>query len=333
MSTDTAPQQLGASSLRDLTSADTPSHLRDLIRSQGGVVSRRQLEETGVRADAGREQVRAGRWKRVLPGVYLTNTGTVSFRHRCWAAVLYAGPRAAITGAASAYLDHVVDRAPTQIDVVVPHGRHLVSPASWLAIRRVRRSFVIPSRRPAQTTMSFAALVRTEAATTADQVVAILTETARAAGTTKYLRAEALTWNRLRWRSVITAVLAPHEEGHESILEWKFTQLVLRAHDLPEPARQKWVRTGKHRVRVDGLEETWGLRFELDGRIHEGKTDDDVWRDNEATVTYRQPTLRFRWRHVLGEPCAVAHLVERAYRQRGWRGRGRPCGPDCPVGS
>ncbi len=332
MSSPEHPPRVSTRDVRDPSSSTTPADLRTLIRRQHGVVTRQQLADAGVRPDGAGEQVEAGRWRRILPGVYLTNSGELSFRHRCWAAVLYAGPRAAVTGAASAYLDRVIDRAPSLVDVVVPHDARVRSPVDWLRIRQTRRRFVIPSRRPAQTTMAFAALVRTEAADSADEVIAILTETARAAGTSNDLRAEATAWNRLRWRSVVSAVLAPQEDGHESILEWHFTRRVLRPHDLPEPTRQRWVRTGRSRIRVDGLEETWGLRFELDGRLHQGRTEEDIWRDNEATVIHGQPTLRFRWRHVLGRTCVSAALVERAYRMRGWTGRGRPCGPSCPVG-
>lgn len=332
MTTATEPTRLSVTLVRDPTASDAPRDVRALARRQNGVISREQLVELGVRPNGGRDQVVSGRWQRILPGVYLTNSGEVSFRQRCWAASLYAGPEAAITGAASAYLDRIIDSPPRTVDVVVPHDKRVISPEDWLAIRQTRRPFIVPDRRPAQTTTSFAALVRTQSATSADEVVAILTETARADGTAAHLRAEATAWNRLRWRAVVMAVLAPEEEGHESILEWSFTRLVLRAHHLPEPRRQVWVRTGRQQVRVDGLDDTWGLRIELDGRIHEGKTAEDIWRDNEATVTYGQPTLRFRWRHVLGSPCSSALLVERGYRMRGWPGRGTPCRPDCPVG-
>ena len=42
-----------------------------------------------------------GPWQRLLPGVYLTVTGTVTQDQREMAALLYAGPRSLITGAAA----------------------------------------------------------------------------------------------------------------------------------------------------------------------------------------------------------------------------------------
>lgn len=323
---------LPTAAIRDLDSAQTPQHLRALVSEQEGVLSRVQLEEAGVRPDVGREQVRQRRWQRILPGVYLTNTGRPSFRHRCWAAVLHGGQAAILTGTAAAHLDGVVDRPPGRIEIAVPHGYRIRSSGDWLVVRQVRAPLDPPIGRPARTSRWFTALLRTQSATNEDEVIAILTETARASGTVVPLRAEARRWKRLRWRSVITAVTAPDEAGHESVLEWKFTHLVIRAHGLPEPTRQAWERMGDRQIRVDGVAEEWGLGFELDGRIHEGRTEDDIWRDNHVLVTNERPTLRFRWPHILGRPCMSAVLVEQGYRMRGWPGRGRPCSTDCPVG-
>ena len=97
--------------------------LAALLRRQHGVIARAQAFERGM----GREQVRyqlrdGGPWQRLLPGVYLTHTGPPSADQRDLGALLYAGPRAVLTGPASLRrfgLD--VPQAGT-IDVLVPAG-------------------------------------------------------------------------------------------------------------------------------------------------------------------------------------------------------------------
>src|SRR6516164_8137992 len=68
--------------------------LAELLRRQHAVLTRAQAFEHGL----GREQVRyllraGGPWHRLLPGVYLTHTGTATGDQRDMAALLYAGQR------------------------------------------------------------------------------------------------------------------------------------------------------------------------------------------------------------------------------------------------
>ena len=93
----------------------------ELLRRQQDVIARTQAFERGL----GREQVRyllrdGGPWQRLLPGVYVAHTGSPSADQRELSALLYAGPRAVLTGPASLRrfgLD--VPRADV-VDVLVP---------------------------------------------------------------------------------------------------------------------------------------------------------------------------------------------------------------------
>ena len=58
----------------------------------------------------------------MLPGVYLTVTGKPASEQRLVAAVLYAGPRAVITGPAALRLHRLRSPGPDVIDVLVPHA-------------------------------------------------------------------------------------------------------------------------------------------------------------------------------------------------------------------
>ena len=73
--------------------------LDELLAKQLSVVSRGQLLALGVTDNAMRYRVRlGGPWQALLPGVYLTVSGTPILRQKEVAALLYAGPGSLITG-------------------------------------------------------------------------------------------------------------------------------------------------------------------------------------------------------------------------------------------
>ncbi len=62
-------------------------------------MSRTQVLASGMTRDALKHRIRVdGPWQRLIPGVYLTVTGTPTVRQREIAALLYGGPRSVITG-------------------------------------------------------------------------------------------------------------------------------------------------------------------------------------------------------------------------------------------
>ena len=61
-----------------------------------------------------------GPWQKLLPGVYVTVTGAVSARQREMAALLYAGPRSVLTGAAAARRHGIGVPDADPVDVLVP---------------------------------------------------------------------------------------------------------------------------------------------------------------------------------------------------------------------
>ena len=64
-----------------------------------------------------------GPWQRLLPGVYLTVTGTPTRRQREIAALRYAGPGAVITGIAALRRHGVRVPENSIITVLIPRGR------------------------------------------------------------------------------------------------------------------------------------------------------------------------------------------------------------------
>jgi hypothetical protein len=73
-----------------------------LAAKQHGVVSRSQALECGMTARVVDYRIRGGGpWQTLLPGVYLTHAGRPADEQREMAALLYAGPRSVLTGAAA----------------------------------------------------------------------------------------------------------------------------------------------------------------------------------------------------------------------------------------
>ena len=92
-----------------------------IIEKQDQVVSREQALRSGMSRHALAHRLRAqGPWHRLLPGVYLTVTGTPTETQRAVAAALYAGPRAVLTGAAALRFHRLPSPPSKLIDVLVP---------------------------------------------------------------------------------------------------------------------------------------------------------------------------------------------------------------------
>ena len=102
---------------------ELPDSLTALLRTQAGVVTRRQLVSHGVSKDTIRWN--AGRtWRVVLPCTYVIGSTLPSEHQRRMAGLLYAGSSAALAGATAARL-HGLGNAEERgrIHVVVPGSR------------------------------------------------------------------------------------------------------------------------------------------------------------------------------------------------------------------
>jgi hypothetical protein len=106
--------------------------LAETLRRQYFVIGRDQALACGLTRAAVEHRIRAGGpWQRLLPGVYLSVTGTASPEQREMAALLHAGPRSVLTGMAAARRHGLRVPESGPINVVVP-----------LAVRRQSAGFV-----------------------------------------------------------------------------------------------------------------------------------------------------------------------------------------------
>jgi len=106
-----------------------------LAANQDGLVTRSQAVLAGLTRRA--VGIRLGRdWQAVLPGVYLTHRGTPTRRQLLLAALLYAGPDAAIDGLDACHFHGIKAVVPTpDVHIVVPWG-HKARSFNWLVVRR-----------------------------------------------------------------------------------------------------------------------------------------------------------------------------------------------------
>jgi hypothetical protein len=113
--------------------------LARIARGQYDVVARSQALECGMTRGTIEYRLRpGGPWRQILPGVYLTVTGSVSQEQRETAALLYAGPRSVITGAVAVRRHNLLCAGLNILDVLVPTDNHRKS-IGYVQIQRTTR--------------------------------------------------------------------------------------------------------------------------------------------------------------------------------------------------
>src|SRR5947209_8268162 len=119
------------------------ARMNRILAKQYLVITRAQVLACGMSPRALHSRVASpGRWQRLLPGVYLTVTGTVTQDQREMAALLYAGPGSLITGVAAVRRHHLRSPGPDVVDLLIPWTRR----RQGIAYVRVHRSREMPPR-------------------------------------------------------------------------------------------------------------------------------------------------------------------------------------------
>lgn len=115
------------------------ARLERVVREQFGLVGRDQALGCGVSRSAVSYLLRKdGPWRKIMPGVYATVTGSITPDQRAMAALLHAGPRSMITGAVAVRRHHLRCSGLNEVDVLVPRGVRVQSTAFVRIIRTSR---------------------------------------------------------------------------------------------------------------------------------------------------------------------------------------------------
>ncbi len=313
---------------------DIPAELRAILNHQNGVVTRAQALAAGLTDSAIKVRLGSGRWRRIHLGVYASFSGQPDRAARFWAAVLRAGPGAALSHQTAGELQGLVADVPLLIHVSVPSGSRVARPQGVVVHYSQRLGQARhPVLEPPRTQIEETVLDLAQCAASADAAVGWVFAACGSRRTTPDHIAAAMSRRpRIRWRSALSMAVGLGEEGVHSLLEFRYVNDVERAHGLPTGRRQRAVMRGGRRQYQDVEYEAFHVVVELDGRAAhpEGTRWADVRRDN-ANAAVGQITLRYGWPDVTERRCLTAHEVGSTLHKRGWEGALRRCGLACQL--
>jgi hypothetical protein len=265
--------------------------------------------------------------------VYATFTGEPGREAVLWAAVLRAGPGAALSHFTAADLYGLTDRPSWLLHVTIPGSRRVVAiPGVVIHLagraEQARHPALAPPRTRLEETVIDLAQLATTAEMASDWVFRAL---GRRLTTQDKLRDALDQRHRVRWRTELAEVLSAEWAGVHSALEYRYVRRVERPHNLPRGERQVRAVRGTQTEYRDVLYKKYRLIVELDGQVAHPVDArwNDIRRDN-AAVADGTSTLRYGWKDVSEYACLAADQVARTLRLVG-PVSARPCSPGCPV--
>jgi hypothetical protein len=242
--------------------------LRRAVAGQHGVISRRQALAAGLTPNMLQRRTRGGGpWQRVLPGVYLTVTGTPTTDQRDMAALLYAGPGSVITGAA-ALRRHGLRAPETKVvDVLVPAKRRR-GDTSFVRVQRTTR---LPEMSYASGELIFAAPSRAvvdaiRSLTALPEARAVMASAVQRRRCTVTDLMDELAEGPIRGSALLRTALIEVAGGVRSAAEGDLRALLIRA-GLPRPLFNARLYRGDVLIAVpDAWWPDAGLAVEVDSR-------------------------------------------------------------------
>jgi len=287
------------------------------LMEQHLVISRAQALACGMSPRALNIRIApSGPWQRLLPGVYLTVTGTVTQEQREMAALLYAGSESLITGIAAARRHRLRTPGPDVVDLLIPWTQRRQS----IAYVRVHRTRRLPPRWLVTGKIRFAEAPRavadaTRSMTRFDDVRAVVCEAVqRRACFVNDLVAE-LEAGSSAGSALLREALAEVADGVRSVAEADFRVLILRS-DLPRPVFNARL------IDVDGtliaVTDAWwqeaGVAAEIDSRAyHLAAADQDRTTGRHDKLTaHGILALHFSPRRVKDDPAGILREIRQA---------------------
>lgn len=307
--------------------------LQARINGQSGLLTRAQALAGGITGRAIDWKLQRGVWVRIHSGVYLTMPGRDDWQMRAVAALLKAGPGAALRGRSAGFAWGLVRSEPLPVEVVIP-ARRRVEPVDGIAVRRSRLvpARVHPTTWPHRITAEHTVL-DLSAGNGFDRLVALTVKALQLEVATPQSLRGALAGRRVAFGAELDEALRGVATGTESPAEVRYLRDVERAHGLPVGRRQVPIR-GEGGGRRDVEYAEWELVVEVDGQLgHTGwqARQREGRRDRKAATTGRL-TVRCHWTDLVPSSCELASDLALILCIRGWRGRVRPCGQGCRIG-
>ncbi len=302
-----------------------------MAERQLGLLTHEQVLALGLSDDVVRRHIEAGRWSRVLPGVYAIGGAPPNDDRALLAACLASGRVVAVSHRAAARRwgqSRVGDEPEISVDrergvripgVTVHRSRDLTSD-------QIVQLGALPITSPARTLVDLGQVAPWY------QVRDLLEIFVSRRVLTVNQAHAALELHSRRGRNGCGALRRVFDERalldrpSHSVLEAAFADLTV-AYRLPLPAYQYWITTNRGEDRyIDFAYPDLMLAIEVDGfESHatvEGFSNDRV-RGNDL-VLLGWTVLHFTWPQVIHQPAYVARVIDRALRQARKTGHGNP---------
>jgi hypothetical protein len=274
------------------------ARLNRILQEQHLVISRAQASACGMSRGALQFRVaQSGPWQRLLPGVYLGVTGTVTQDQREMAALLYAGRGSMITGVTAVRRHHLRSPGPDVVDVLIPWSAKRQSVA-FVRIHRTRRMptrlFVTGKIRFTMVPRAVADAARSMARF--DDVRAVVCEAVQRRTCTMAELVAELKSGPSAGSALLREALAEVGDGVRSVAEGDFRQLILRS-DLPQPIfnAQLFDADGTFIATADAWWEEAGVVAEVDSRAYHfaAKDQDRTNQRHDRLIAHGILTLHF----------------------------------------
>ncbi|WP_109473814.1 type IV toxin-antitoxin system AbiEi family antitoxin domain-containing protein [Ornithinimicrobium cavernae] len=298
-----------------------------ILLNRHGVITTALAHEDGLSTKAVAHRVNSGRWQRLHPGVFLTNTGAITWEIRAAAALAKAG-QPSVLAHFSALAVIGLAKKTRGLTIMVPNRSQVtVRGARIIRTRSLEGAFMdgLPVTPVSRSLIDVADLPRI----TMDEVISLCARACQQGSTTAdKLLAELARRRQHARRADLRLALGDVADGIESLAEHRFLRRVARAHGLPTFTLQ--VRKALGRVDFDN--EEFRVTIEVDGQLwHAGERFHTDRRRDRKTSAHGGVTVRATWWDVSQDPCDLAADLARIFTHRGWQGSPQPCGPRCHV--
>jgi hypothetical protein len=287
-----------------------------LLARQSGVITRSQARDCAMSEEALRHRLRPdGPWQALLPGVYLTTTGSPARQQRFMAAQLYAGRGSVITGPAALALHNIRAPRTPMVDVLIPHERRRGS----FGFVRVHRTARMPNVVLRVGEVGYVPLVRAVADTVrglsdVSEVRAVVADGVQRRRLHVSQLADELAQGPVRNSAGFRQVLAEVGEGVRSSAEGDLRTLIKRER-LPDPMYNPRLYAGDSFVaEPDAWWTDAGVAGEIESREwHLSPQDWERTLARDARMSaYGIIVLHFPPRRLRTEPQAVAAEIASA---------------------
>jgi hypothetical protein len=305
------------------------SFLIFVLQAQDQVISRDQAVAHGLTRDAIRYKVRSGQWRQLLPGVYLACPGDPTRRQMLVAALLYAGPNAAIDGADACryYGIRPVIIDENLVRVVVPRGDSARS-AGFVAVRQTTAALNVEATSMVRyVDPATAVIAATRRMTRPRGVLAALSDALQRGITTYDALLRAHLDGPPRNQRQTAEALEQLGAGIRSVAEADFRNLIAKSRVLPAVEFNVWLRLRDgRRVCVDALIRSSAVVHEVNGRLAHAREDlfEDMQERHDAVTTSGLTVLHNSPRRIRKAGAEVLDQFERCHVM--YDGRGMPEG-------